>query len=541
MTDVPTNTSATVANYCVLNPLIVPKVASPAVAVINEGNLAVYNSGASNWLAVGSTVGVSSGKWYWEVTPVGTLNGVAIGIHKSDTYFGSAIVGYSGDPDGYAYLENGNKINNSTGTAYGATFASGNVIGVALDMDAGTLTYYKNNTSQGTAFTGLSGSFMPASSVAQSCTLYHNFGQRPFSYTPPTGFVALNTFNLPTPTILQGNKYMDTNLLTGNGSAQTIVNQAQFKPDLMWIKSRTVNGYYHVLTDSVRGITKALYSNATDSENTLSTRITAINSNGFSLGTSGDVNDNAQTFVGWQWQAGAGTTSTNTSGSISSTVSVNATAGFSVVTYAGTSAAATVGHGLGVAPSMIIVKSRTLGTGNWCVYHKSLGALGAVFLNLTNAYAANSNIWNNTAPTSTVFSLAGSDANNGNCVAYCWAEIAGFSKFGSYTGGGNTGASAPNANGPFIYTGFRPEFVLIKRTSSAADWEIFDSSRGSFNSNRPWLQPNLSNAETSAEAVDFLSNGFKIRAESGALMFPDGATFIYAAFAEHPFKNANAR
>ncbi len=182
MLDVPTNTSATVANYCVLNPLIVPKVASPAVAVINEGNLAVYNSGASNWLAVGSTVGVSSGKWYWEVTPVGTLNGVAIGIHKSDTYFGSAIVGYSGDPDGYAYLENGNKINNSTGTAYGATFASGNVIGVALDMDAGTLTYYKNNTSQGTAFTGLSGSFMPASSVAQSCTLYHNFGQRPFSY-----------------------------------------------------------------------------------------------------------------------------------------------------------------------------------------------------------------------------------------------------------------------------------------------------------------------------------------------------------------------
>ncbi len=246
---------------------------------------------------------------------------------------------------------------------------------------------------------------------------------------------------------------------------------------------------------------------------------------------------NAQTFVGWQWQAGAGTTSTNTSGSISSTVSVNATAGFSVVTYAGTSAAATVGHGLGVAPSMIIVKSRTLGTGNWCVYHKSLGALGAVFLNLTNAYAANSNIWNNTAPTSTVFSLAGSDANNGNCVAYCWAEIAGFSKFGSYTGNGST-------DGPFVYLGFRPKFILFKTTSTVNTngWVIMDTVRNTYNYMDLQLYPHLTNveAQSSTYAIDAISNGFKIR-NTNAVDNNNGDTFIYAAFAESPFKYANAK
>jgi hypothetical protein len=343
---------------------------------------------------------------------------------------------------------------------------------------------------------------------------------------------------------------MDATLWSGNGSTQVVVNQALFQPDLVWIKSRagTNGNSFNLLYDSIRGAGKFVSSNTTNAEaGNSGDLLGSFNSNGFSVNNtlSGASNPSANgsgtTFVGWQWQAGQGTTSSNTSGSITSTVSVNATAGFSVVTYAGTNAAATVGHGLGVAPSMIIVKSRTLGTGNWCVYHKSLGALGAVFLNLTNAYATNANIWNNTSPTSTVFSLAGSDANNGNCVAYCWSEIAGFSKFGSYSGGGNTGASTPNANGPFIYLGFRPKFVLIKRTSSAADWVIYDSVRGPSNANYPWLYPNSSSAEVATETVDFLSNGFKIRSESGATMFPDGATFIYAAFAENPFKNSLAR
>lgn len=192
---------------------------------------------------------------------------------------------------------------------------------------------------------------------------------------------------------------------------------------------------------------------------------------------------------------------------------------------------------------MIITRYR--GSESWSVYHTSLGGTKTLYLNLTNAANTTSLAWNNTDPTSTVFSLGSAGTTNtsggSGMVAYCWSEIAGFSKFGSYTGANNTGASTPNANGPFIYLGFRPKLVLIKRTSSAADWEIYDSSRGIYNANYPWLQPNLSNAEASTEAVDFLSNGFKIRSESGATMYPDGATFIYAAFAENPFKNANAR
>jgi len=205
------------------------------------------------------------------------------------------------------------------------------------------------------------------------------------------------------------------------------------------------------------------------------------------------------------------------------------------VTYAGTNAAATVGHGLGVAPSMIIVKSRTLGTGNWCVYHKNLSALGAVFLNLTNGYSVNSNIWNNTAPTSTVFSLAGSDANNGNCVAYCWSEISGFSRFGSYTGNGST-------DGPFIYLGFRPKFIITKVSSTSGyNWNMYDSSRGTYNVADQVLVANATaTEETGFDPIDFLSNGFKLRMGNRGSNVTS-ATYIYMAFAENPFKNSNAR
>lgn len=355
---------------------------------------------------------------------------------------------------------------------------------------------------------------------------------------------------MPTPTIPAGNLFMDATLYTGNGGTQSVINGVagqEFQPDFVWLKSRS-NALNHNIFDSVRGVQNVLASNSTGGNNYAGTgELTAFNSNGFTLVNSGtyQTNQSGYTYVAWNFKAG-GTAVSNTTGTISSSVSANQTSGFSVVTYTGTGSNGSVGHGLsvlGVAPQMIFIKKRNT-TGNWIVYHVSRGASYYCALNLTGNYGPNSTIFNDTAPTGTVFTI-GTDsdvnASGSTYVAYCWAPIAGYSTFGTYTGSGNSGASSPNANGPFVYTGFRPRFVLIKRTSAAADWEIFDSSRGTYNANQPWLQPNTSSAESSAEAVDFLSNGFKIRSESGALMYPDGATFIYAAFAENPFKYANAR
>jgi len=365
-----------------------------------------------------------------------------------------------------------------------------------------------------------------------------NFGQRPFTYTPPTGFVALNTYNLPTPTILQGNKYMDATLYTGTNVSNTIVNQAQFQPDLVWIKSRSNASTNNYLTNSNAGRAYGQGSNITDAQYTsgASNDLTAFNSNGFSLGaiSQWNCNDSGYTFVGWQWQAGQGTNTSNTSGSITSTVSASTTAGFSVVTYTGTGANATVGHGLGVAPAMIIFKQRNAVRG-WPVYHKSLGASTTIYLNVSNASNADSTIFNATSPTSSVFSLgASSDSNNGSMLAYCWAEIVGFSKFGSYTGNGST-------DGPFVYTGFRPKFIIYKLSSAAGEqWIVFDTARTTYNIMGTYLHPSLSNAESTFDSNDFLSNGFKIRVNHPALN-TSGATYIYMAFAENPFKNANAR
>jgi hypothetical protein len=332
---------------------------------------------------------------------------------------------------------------------------------------------------------------------------------------------------------------MDATLYTGTGVARSVTNAAGFKPDLVWGKSRT-SAENNTLTNSVVGTTAFLNSNTTGAETSSGTNaLTSFNSNGFSVGTWNEYNANGQNYVAWQWQAGQGSTSSNTNGSITSTVSVNTTAGFSIVTYTGTGANATVGHGLGVAPRMIIVKNRTTGGGNgiWRVYHTSLGGTKYINLNETTAVTTGSTVWNNTDPTSSVFSvgITGSVNDSGNnYVAYCWSEIAGFSAFGSYTGNGST-------NGPFIYLGFRPEFVMIKKSSSTGSWAIVDSTRNPYNVANTSLYPDLSNAENSSfEARDYLSNGFKLRT-TDQNSNQSGQTFIYAAFAENPFKNANAR
>jgi hypothetical protein len=306
------------------------------------------------------------------------------------------------------------------------------------------------------------------------------------------------------------------------------------RPDLVWIKSRNVGGNNHNLWDSVRGAGKALFSNLTDAEGT-DTDMTGFTSSGFSFsGVAYDSNTTGNNLVAWQWKAN-GSAVTNTSGSITSQVSAGTSQGFSVVTYTGTGANATVGHGLGVAPKMIIVKRRS-GVSNWETYHSSLGAAYYVVLDGTNAQINSTVVWNNTSPTSSVFSLGtgGNNTSSATYVAYCFSEVAGFSKFGSYTGNGS-------ADGPFVFCGFRPRYVMIKRTDSALGWVIWDTARGTFNTDDKVLQPNLSNAEAASTLfIDVLSNGFKIRNTPGEFN-ASGGTYIFAAFAEHPFKNSLAR
>jgi hypothetical protein len=330
---------------------------------------------------------------------------------------------------------------------------------------------------------------------------------------------------------------MDATLYTGNGGTQTITNAAGFKPDLVWAKARSSASWWHILVDSVRGVGRTLSSNVTNAEIGSGTDlIPAINSNGFNVNVSPNatVNENATTYVAWQWQAGQGSTSSNTNGSITSTVSVNASAGFSVVTWTYNSSGGTIGHGLGVAPQLIIQKDRTNGSYSWDVYHASLGATQRLSLNNTNATQSQI-VWNNTSPTSSVFSSGASWYTNADSmVSYCWTPIAGYSAFGSYTGNGST-------DGVFVYCGFLPRFILIKRTDTTASWRIFDTARDPTNVEGYELYPNLSNAESSFFAtLDGLSNGFKIRASDVAYN-ASGGTYIFAAFASNPFKNSLAR
>jgi hypothetical protein len=526
-------------NYCTLNPAV-PFYAN---SILN-GNLQFTNTQAGTWASANSTIAVTSGKWYWEAT-VTTLGGAAIiGISAPNTIHGSTALGQIAND--YAYLWNGDKQGNAgSASAYGATYTTGDVIGVALDLDAGTLVFYKNNSSQGTAFSSLSGTFCPAVSNFNSGVVNLNFGQRAFAYTAPSGFKALVTTNLPTPTIgatstTQANDYFDINLWTGTGATNTITNSGSMQPDFVWIKSRsTANS--HRLFDAVRGATKTLSSNDTAAEATESDSLTSFNSNGFTLGadtSGGGVNVSTRSYVGWQWNAG-GSNATNTSGTITSTVRANTTSGFSVVGYTGTGVNATVGHGLGVAPSMVIVKCRNNAGQWWPVWHTSLTS-GAYILALqrTDAQGSYPNIFNSTIPTSSVFSVGTSGDSNGSTftyVAYCFAPVAGYSAFGSYTGNGS-------ADGAFIYTGFRPRFILFKESSASGnDWYIFDSVRSTYNVATNRLFPNSSAAEaTNFNTLDILSNGWKLR-DSNSAWNGSGSTYIYAAFAENPFKYSLAR
>ena len=549
MLDVPTLTSNTNSNFCTYTPLAtVPTGGGTALATLSGANLDA-SSAAANFYDCFSTFNLpTSGQWYfeWTVTTIGTNHYLGIGSRLSWTS-ASRI-----------YVNSGQKSTNGTLTAYGASYTSGDVIGCAIDMGAGTLVMYKNNVSQGTLASDLI-SALPAEGWAivaeMRGTAAHsvNFGQRPFSYTPPTGFQRLNTYNLPTPTIPNGAAQMNIvpssvtgRSTTGGGTAKSITSLA-FQPDLVMSKDRSQVTRWGFI-DSVRGVNKTLASNLTDAEVTSQTDLlTAFTSNGFNVGTDAagygwNYNVGASTqdvYCYWAWKANGTPAVTNTSGSIPSTISANTTSGFSIVTYTGTGANATVGHGLGIAPKMVIVKGRST-VADWKVYHANLtSAAYTLFLSTTNAQTADLS-WNNTAPTSSVINIGptGYGVNNASAtyVAYCFSEIAGYSKFGSYTGNGST-------DGPFVYLGFRPRFILRKRTDTTSDWLLQDSSRPGYNATTTYtsvLYPDTSGVETIYNEVDILSNGFKIRA-SDAFGNASGGTYIYAAFAENPFNYSLAR
>ena len=525
-------------NYCTLNPLD-----QGSAITLSNGNLNFTNSSGTSISR--STFGISSGKWYWEVTQ-SSANEVLVGIANASasltSYLGSSANGWGYDS------ANGNKYNGS-GVAYGATYTTNDIIGIALDMDAGTITFYKNNTSQGQAFSGITGTVFPAVSggVANASVVF-NFGQRPFAYTAPSGFKALCTQNLPTPTIgattaTQAGKFFNPVLYTGTGSDNRAVTGVGFQPDFVWVKGRDI-GQSHVLNNAVAGVgtAKTLYSNLTVSQGTYDDYgyLQSLDSDGYTI-KNGSINGNlvnasGYQYVAWNWKAN-GSGSSNTSGSITSTVSANTTSGFSIVTYTGTGANATVGHGLGVAPSFIIVKRRDDGS-SWNCYQISLGASQYIQVDGTGAAATNTGVWNNTAPTTSVFSIGtafgGVNASGSTHVAYCFAPVAGYSAFGSYTGNGST-------DGPFVFTGMRPAFILFKVTSTADEWRIYDEDRLGYNTVANILVPNASDAEAvTGNPVDILSNGFKVRG-SGASINSSGQTYIYMAFASAPFKYSLAR
>jgi hypothetical protein len=534
-------------NYCTWNPL------DNSISTLNNGNLSQSSNYANSQWCRG-TIELVTGKWYWEGTLTasnGDGSGTLIGICNSvplmtagnHTIVGSNAIQYLGG--------SGDKRVYGTTTTYGSSYTTNDVIGVAVDKAAGTIQFFKNNVSQGVITDSriTSDSIFPLTgnnSTSGSKNWSFNFGQRAFAYTAPSGFKALCTQNLPTPTIgatstTQAGKYFGINLWTGNGSTGSrSITGLGFKPDWVWWKNRTT-AKWHQVFDSNRGADKALSTNATDAEDASGGyggegSVTSFDSDGYTLQGGVGNNENGSAIVGWAWQAGQGTNSTNTAGTITSTVSANTTSGFSIVSFTSTGSQGTVGHGLGIAPSMIIMKQRSSGSA-WSVYHVSIGNTKRLVLNATDAEATDS-VWGNTTPTSTVFTqnVSGSTPT---AIAYCFAPVAGYSAFGSYTGNGST-------DGPFVYLGFRPEFVMLKRTSGSSNWSILDAARDNFNVADNPLLPNLSNAEststsTSGAFADILSNGFKVRGNSGDINDSAGQTYIYAAFAESPFKYSLAR
>jgi hypothetical protein len=537
-------------NYSTLNPLFVN---NTYPITYSNGNLDATRAGGGQG-GITNTLGMSSGKWYWEVVFTTYTYNIGITTNPAGSLIGAeGAAGYNGGGGTSIAIQNNGvmRTNGTTGSTY-TSWTTGDIMGIALDMDGGNLYFYKNGTAMNsgnpvaTSLTGSTWFFI--TSLESGASLVTNFGQRAFAYTAPSGFKALCTQNLPTPTIgatstTQANYYFDTKLWSGNSSTQSIA--LNFAPDLIWNKSRNAASG-HSWWDVLRGTGAQISSSETDAETTGYNAITSFSNNAISLGAdntgtyNGRTNETGRTYVGWVWNAGD-STATNTSGTISAQVRASTTAGFSIVVYTGNGIdGATVGHGLGVVPSMVIQKRRDGGIANWRVWHSAIyatsGVTDTLFLNSTAASGADGdNISGVSSTTFTTRGTGGTNPSGNSCVAYVFAAVPGYSAFGSYTGNGS-------ADGPFVYTGFRPMFILFKQSSASGnDWYIYDAVRSTYNVATNRLFPNSSAAEaTNFNTLDILSNGWKVR-DSNSAWNASGATYIYMAFAESPFKYALAR
>ena len=572
--DSPTN------NFATLNPLDTQN-----TPTISEGNLKLVQS--SSYGIASGTIAIASGKYYWEVacpSVSGSGENESFGISKipakalGSTYLGINTNSYAlmfdnAGPDIYFQY-------NNSATDSGVNASDGDIFMLALDSDTGKLWFGRNGTwfdsgnpangsnEKYTATVGSDGVYYPVVSNLSNDAVVFNFGQDSsfagnetaqgnadgngigdFYYAPPSGFLALCTANLPDPVAtIDPNKggsvqdYFNTVLWTGNDTSGRAITGVGFQPDFVWIKNRAAT-YYHSLSDTVRGITRSLSSNATDAEVNFS-NISAVGSDGFTISDAELVNKNAQAIVAWNWKAGTAFSNDASStgvGSIDSAGSVNSDLGFSIISYTGTGSAGTIAHGLGVVPEWIIVKRRdSASNGNWFTYVSTLGNQKSMFLDLTDAVGGDAaGPWNSATPTTSVFSIGtstGTNASSSTYIAYCFASVDGYLKLGSYT------ANA-NADGPFVYTGFAPAFLMIKNTSRAEDWAIVDNRRGVNPTKTEYLAPNNTAAEIdSVVRASFVSNGFKIRAPSSyTFNHTSGDTYIYMAFAEQPFKYSNAQ
>ena len=574
--DLPTN------NFCVVNSL-----SDVSDIVLSNGNLTLTST-TDSWPTVRGTIGVSSGKWYYEVVSTDTTRwgaGWATSeFQKGSTFSDSisdAILAYSTDPLGVLDFGTSRSINGSP--AFSASTPQNNILQVAIDIDAGKFwlginnTYVNNssgsagNPSAGTneLETFTAGTEMFPAFINNSGNLTINFGQDStfsnlrtkgsnadangngdFFYAPPTDFLALCSDNLPDPAIDPSDDenpedYFNTVLYTGNGSSNRGITGVGFSPNFIWIKDRLVSNN-HVLVDSVRGVGNLLYTNSNVKEVSGATQVASLDADGFTLGTSTTyVNENSSSnvYVAWNWKAG-GTAVSNGNGSITSSVSASPESGFSIVSYTGTGSAATVGHGLGKVPAWIIIKNRGTGAREWVIYHHQSEGVPQNFGMFFGASPSvqpfdDDSAFNDTAPTADVFSVKNSASTNNageGHIAYCFSEIEGYSKFGRYAGTGGSDNS-------FVYLGFRPAWFLLKRVNSTGDWVLYDNKRNPFNPSDSRLSANLAAGRLDGAVnygIDFVSNGVKFRSGQADTAV-SGGTYIYMAFADQPFKYANAR
>ena len=558
MVDTPTN------NFPTWNPLwFRTDISAPT---FKEGNLEATPADGSSSPCMSTIGGLQSGKWYFEfyVKAIRSdLLFMLVGIVESAL----GMKAFEGDATvtSRTYRSTGVKQTNGTNSAYGATYDVGDIIGVALNITDGELTFYKNNATQGVAFTDIA-SAMPTGgwsfcteAATTTNTSIANFGQDSsfagnttaqgnqdsnskgdFYYAPPTDFLALCTDNLSAPEIASCRVSILIRFFIQVMIRQGSITGVGFDPDFLWVKERSSTSN-HMLFDVQRGVVSNRYrlnSNTTVAEITSDPNVTLI-TDGFTVSSSdGGMNQDTQTYAAWNWKAGGAAVS-NGDGDITSSVSANTTAGFSIVSWTGSGTLAdTVGHGLSVAPSLFIIKVRDFSGENWPVWQESFGVDSNMYLDGTGALNdGNQPDRFPTLPTASVFT-PGNAANIGGTgrayIAYCFHSVEGYSKVGSYTGNGN-------ADGPFIYTGLKPAVVITKCISTTGDWVIQDNKRNPYNAVDDRLLPNSSAAgDTTANWMDWLSNGFKPRVSDGKHN-GSGSTYLYIAFAESPFKYSNAR